>query len=226
MSPTYSIRRGNRYRYYISSALLHDRRPDAGSLARINADDVERLVVAVLGRELSRPGLLADGPSAGWSAETRTLVRDTVERVVIQSGQVQITRRPAATSAAGDPPDEDGDPRQVHVEPLPAPRPRARKEIIVPGGRDSPTTTAKPGPHPRDRPRQVMDARPSRRKICGHEWTSPDNPNSATLMFAGLADAGLLSSPIRRCSPISEHWWSRRRANPNHDHREYPPVAR
>lgn len=104
MSPTYSIRRGNRYRYYISSALLHDRRPDAGSLARINADDVERLVVAVLGRELSRPELLADGPSAGWSAETHTLVRDTVERVVIQSGQVQITRRPAATSAAGDPP--------------------------------------------------------------------------------------------------------------------------
>ena len=93
-----------------------------------------RLVVAVLGRELSRPELLADGPSAGWSAETRTLVRDTVERAVIQSGQVQITRRPAATSAAGDPPDEDGDPRQVHVEPLPAPRPRARKEIIVPGG--------------------------------------------------------------------------------------------
>ena len=45
MSPTYSIRRGNRYRYYISSALLHDRRPDAGSLARINADDVERLVI-------------------------------------------------------------------------------------------------------------------------------------------------------------------------------------
>ena len=84
------------------------------------------------------PKLLADGPSAGWSAEARTLVRDTVERVVIQSGQVQITRRPAATSAAGDPPDEDGDPRQVHVEPLPAPRPRARKEIIVPGGRDAP----------------------------------------------------------------------------------------
>ena len=35
-----------------------NRRPDAGSLARINADDVERRVVAVLGRELSRPELL------------------------------------------------------------------------------------------------------------------------------------------------------------------------
>jgi hypothetical protein len=57
MSPTYSVRRGNRYRYYISSALLHDRRDNAGSLARVNADDVERLVVEVLGRELSRPDL-------------------------------------------------------------------------------------------------------------------------------------------------------------------------
>jgi hypothetical protein len=36
MSPTYSVRRGNRYRYYISSALLHDRRADAGSRARVN----------------------------------------------------------------------------------------------------------------------------------------------------------------------------------------------
>jgi hypothetical protein len=57
------VRRGNRYRYYISSALLHDRRPDAGSRARVNADDVERLVVDVLGRELSRPELSTNGPS-------------------------------------------------------------------------------------------------------------------------------------------------------------------
>jgi site-specific DNA recombinase len=136
MSPTYSVRRGNRYRYYISSALLHDRRPAAGSLARVNADDVERLVVEVLGRELSRPEISTDGPSAGWSAETRTLVRDTVERVVIQCGQVQIIRKPAATSATAGP-DDEGDVSQVHAAPLPALRPRARKEIIVPGGRDS-----------------------------------------------------------------------------------------
>jgi site-specific DNA recombinase len=137
MSPTYSVRRGNRYRYYISSALLHDRRPDAGSLARVNADDVERLVVEVLRRELSRPELPADGLSAGWSAETRTLVRDTVERVVIRSGQVQITRKPAQISTIVAP-DDDGDAPLVYAAPLPAPRPRARKEIIVPGGHDRP----------------------------------------------------------------------------------------
>jgi hypothetical protein len=115
---------------------LRCRRSIAGSRARVNADDVERLVVEVLGRELSRPELSTDGPSAGWSAETRTLVRDTVERVVIQCGQVQITRKPAETSATAAP-DEDSDTPQVHAVPLPGPRPRARKEIIVPGGRDS-----------------------------------------------------------------------------------------
>jgi len=65
MSPTYSVRQGNRYRYYISSALLHDRRTDAGSRARVNADDIEQLVVEVLGRELSRPALSVGGPSMG-----------------------------------------------------------------------------------------------------------------------------------------------------------------
>jgi DNA invertase Pin-like site-specific DNA recombinase len=136
MSPTYSVRRGNRYRYYISSAWLHGRRDNAGSLARVNADDVERLVVETLGRELSRPALWTDGPAAGWSTETRTLVRDTVARVVVLRGQMQIIRKPAASSAAAAPSGEDDTP-QIHAAPLPASRPRARKEIIVPGGRDS-----------------------------------------------------------------------------------------
>jgi hypothetical protein len=35
-------------------------------------------------------------------------------------------------------PDHDGDTPQIHVAPLPDPRPRARKEIIVPGGHDFP----------------------------------------------------------------------------------------
>ena len=62
-------------------------------------------------------------PSSGWSFNPA--------RFKSPGGQPQHPR-PAT------PPDEDGDPRQVHAEPLPAPRPRARKEIIVPGGRDSP----------------------------------------------------------------------------------------
>src|SRR6516162_1599090 len=45
-------------------ALLHDRRTDAGARARVNADDVEQLVVEVLGRALSRPALSAPRPRA------------------------------------------------------------------------------------------------------------------------------------------------------------------
>jgi len=136
MSPSYSLRRGNRYRYYISSALLHDRRPDAGSRARVNADDVERLVVEILARELSRPELSAGGPAAGWSTATRTVVRDTVERVVVRGGELQIVSKPAATSTTAAP-EEDRDAPLVHVAPLPDPRPRAQKEIIVPGGHNA-----------------------------------------------------------------------------------------
>ena len=87
----------------------------------------------------------------GWQAESRggrrvamddviagggALVRDTVERVVIQRGQVQIIRKPAATSAAAAA-NAVGDVPKVHAASLPAPRPRARKEIILPGVRDS-----------------------------------------------------------------------------------------
>jgi site-specific DNA recombinase len=136
MSPTYSVRRGNRYRYYISSALLHDRRPEAGSRARVNADDVEKLVVEVLCRELSRPEPAALCPTPPWSTEARTLVRDAVERVFVQSGQVHIIRKPAACSSSAAS-DEDGAAPQVQVVPLPDPRPRARKEIIVPGEHNS-----------------------------------------------------------------------------------------
>ena len=136
MSPSYSVRRANRYRYYISSALLHDRKEGAGSLARVNADNVERLVVEVLARELSRPELSTDEVAGSWSPMIRSLVRDNVARIVITPGQVQILAKPpsAATSSAAN---EDGDAPKVHVALLPAARPRARKEIIVPGGRDS-----------------------------------------------------------------------------------------
>lgn len=39
-SPTYSTRRGNRYRYYVSCALVRGRKADEGSQGRVGADDV------------------------------------------------------------------------------------------------------------------------------------------------------------------------------------------
>jgi DNA invertase Pin-like site-specific DNA recombinase len=136
MSPTYSVRRGNRYRYYISGALLHDRRSEAGTRARVNADDIERLVIEVLSRELPDPGRATDRGGNGWDVQTRTWVRDTVERVVIKPDQLQITRKIAPPSPAADSEEDDEAPK-VLAAPLPISQPHARKEIIIPDGRDA-----------------------------------------------------------------------------------------
>src|SRR5262249_28195048 len=64
MSPTHTVRRGNRYRYYISQAYL--RGGEAGSRPRIGADDIERIVVKELCRQQSRDGQITDFPTGAW----------------------------------------------------------------------------------------------------------------------------------------------------------------
>ncbi len=53
MSPAHANKAGCRYRYYVSQALLQQRKEDAGSLPRLPAHDFEALVsgriVEVLG---------------------------------------------------------------------------------------------------------------------------------------------------------------------------------
>jgi site-specific DNA recombinase len=45
MSPTHSNKRGARYRYYVSHALLQNRKEDAGSVTRVPAPEIEQLVL-------------------------------------------------------------------------------------------------------------------------------------------------------------------------------------
>ena len=46
MSPTHANKKGVRYRYYVSQALLQNRKAEAGSIARVPAPEVELLVCA------------------------------------------------------------------------------------------------------------------------------------------------------------------------------------
>jgi site-specific DNA recombinase len=72
MSPSYSVRRGKRYRYYVSRGLVRGaRKEDAGSYCRVGAEDLERQVVEVLAQQLSRPELLSEAASGTWSAAIR-----------------------------------------------------------------------------------------------------------------------------------------------------------
>jgi site-specific DNA recombinase len=132
ISPTYSVRGGKRYRYYVSRLLVRGHKEEAGSRCRVNADDVERLVVEVLGQQLSLPELLSEAASGTWSAATRTLVRDNIERIVVGRGEIEIWKATRTSSASGETGDGCETPN-VYRAPLPAPQLRARKEIVVPG---------------------------------------------------------------------------------------------
>jgi site-specific DNA recombinase len=48
MTPTYTNKKGVRYRYYVSHALLQGQKIDAGSVARVSAPGVEKLVIDAL----------------------------------------------------------------------------------------------------------------------------------------------------------------------------------
>jgi len=72
MSPTYTMRRKNRFRYYISQACL--RGGEVGSRPRISADDVERLVVEELRRQQKRSDPRVPAP------EIEALVLDGVRK--------------------------------------------------------------------------------------------------------------------------------------------------
>src|SRR5262245_17863841 len=71
----------------------------------------------------SRANSTSDSSAATW-----TLVRDNVERIVVDGGEIEIVRKAARTSSASGETGEGGD-----TATLPAPQLSARKEIVVPG---------------------------------------------------------------------------------------------
>jgi site-specific DNA recombinase len=140
MSPAYSVRRGIRYRYYTSPASIDAGGERVRSQRRVNAHAIERLVVETLASQLSRPELPSETGSASWSAETRTIVRDNAERIVVDQDELHLIRK-IASPPSGEPVEEDAEPKTCTL-PLLAARPRAYKEIIIPGGHDRPAARA------------------------------------------------------------------------------------
>jgi len=77
MSPSYTVRRGRRYPYYVSQALLQNDRRRAGSIARVPAEEIERLVHRALS-------------SAGEDCSSAEALRNRVERVIVHTDRVEI----------------------------------------------------------------------------------------------------------------------------------------
>jgi hypothetical protein len=56
MSPTHANKRGARYRYYVSQAVLQGKPPPPGLVSRVPAAEIEALVVAALRNHLNARG--------------------------------------------------------------------------------------------------------------------------------------------------------------------------
>src|SRR5262249_9316495 len=80
MSPSHARKRNVRYRYYVSSPLLHAQPEQAGSVRRVPAADIEALVGRAVREHLEDPAHTDD----------RDLINTHVTRVEVQTDQLVI----------------------------------------------------------------------------------------------------------------------------------------
>ncbi len=83
MTPTHANKKGVRYRYYVSHALLQGQASEAGSVARISAPDVEALIAN---------GLRANS-DADDNASDREIIENHLGRAIVSRDQITITLR-------------------------------------------------------------------------------------------------------------------------------------
>src|SRR5436853_2604547 len=88
MSPSHARKRGVKYRYYLSSAMLEGRPDHSGSIRRVPAAEIEALGIRSVPEHLE----LSD------SIDDKTLVGTHIERVAIKSDQLVIQLSEAQTT--------------------------------------------------------------------------------------------------------------------------------
>jgi site-specific DNA recombinase len=88
MSPSFSSKRGVRYRFYVSSALLRGRKDQAGSAGRVTAREIEGVV------EEAVRGKLDIAEASGQA------ITDRIERIVLSDAQIRVTLKDAGSPPA------------------------------------------------------------------------------------------------------------------------------
>jgi site-specific DNA recombinase len=99
MSPSHANKKGVRYRYYVSQAILQNRKSEAGSISRIVAPEIEELVVAAVRHQASKlnlPNVVDQSSSTEPQLCDVDLVALHVERIVLRARHVDLALRPGA----------------------------------------------------------------------------------------------------------------------------------
>lgn len=91
MTPTHSSKRGVRYHYYISRALVEGRPRDAGSIPRVSAGQIEAKVVEAL-RAIMEGRPRYHGPEGDGAGphDAQSLVQRMVDRIVLKKDHIVI----------------------------------------------------------------------------------------------------------------------------------------
>jgi site-specific DNA recombinase len=114
MTPTHCVKKGVRYRYYISTALLHGQSSDAGSMSRVPGPEIEAVAAKAVRQRIENAGDLT----------IRDLLDRYVARVQVQSDALEIELKPSK-----DDPDEKAEVIQISWQKPPTKR---RREIMLP----------------------------------------------------------------------------------------------
>ena len=118
MTPSHVRKRGIKYRYYISSALLQGRPKQAGTVSRVPAKEVEDLVAKAVRGHFNEPGEIADA----------VLIHKYVVRTEIHPDQSSLNSQFA--KAANSKRKQNG--HNVLEVPWRKTSPTCRREILVP----------------------------------------------------------------------------------------------
>ena len=78
MTPSHASKRGVRYRYYVSHALLQGRGSDAGSMPRVSAPDVDALVIGALRARIDGDSTATDREIVDRHLDRATIRRDSI----------------------------------------------------------------------------------------------------------------------------------------------------
>ena len=104
MSPTHANKRGVRYRYYVSHAILQNCKAEAGSIARVPAPEIETLVCDSVRRHLAA----MDAADHQTALADRDLIERHVARVIVKPQALDVWLIPTceASAQAEDPVDD------------------------------------------------------------------------------------------------------------------------
>jgi hypothetical protein len=171
MTPSHAVKKGTRYRYYVSGSLITRDRTDKSAGLRTPAAEIEDLVNDRMHRWLLDPGSIYKSTSTRladssmqqrrvaraanlgkhWPeltvARKRAVLTALIERIVVGVDQIDIRLRPPRFSAlldGADPPSQGGNDDETEILSVPIRLRRAGREIrMVIDGTD-PLAAAKP----------------------------------------------------------------------------------